>query len=135
MDREKSTIACLVTSQNSGSSYLNRVELQNGCLALAHANVFIPLTLGGSCMDSTTRKIDEEKYDKNMDLATDVYISRVNKCPCGDSVIHLYHGANSLEHQEIHKYFLQYAKGNKKQKEALKRRNQICTITLIQCGS
>lgn len=40
------TLATLVTARNSGSSYLNRVELQNGCLALAHANVFIPSTLG-----------------------------------------------------------------------------------------
>ena len=118
---KKPTIACLVTSQNSGSSYLNRVELQNGCLALAHANIFIPSTLEGSCMDTTTGKIDKEKYDKNMELATNVYISRVNQCPCEDSAIKLYHGTNSVEHQERRKYFLQYAKGNKKQKEAFKK--------------
>ena len=118
---KKPTIACLVTSRNSGSSYLNRVELQNGCLALAHANIFIPSTLEGSCMDTTTGKIDKEKYDKNMELATNVYISRVNQCPCEDSVIKLYHGTNSVEHQERRKYFLQYAKGNKKKKEALKK--------------
>ena len=72
---KRSTVACLVTSQNSGSSYLiiNRVELQNGCLALAHANIFIPSTLGGSCIDAPTGKIDKEKYNKNIDLATDVY--------------------------------------------------------------
>ncbi len=35
-----------INNQNSGSSYLNRVELQNGCLTLAHANLFIPSTLG-----------------------------------------------------------------------------------------
>ena len=38
----KATQVTLVTARNSGSSYLNRVELQNGCLALAHANLFIP---------------------------------------------------------------------------------------------
>ena len=54
----KATIATLVTARNSGSSYLNRVELQNGCLAMAHANLFIPSTLGGSCMDGT--KVDKE---------------------------------------------------------------------------
>ena len=53
---KKSTIACLVTTRNSGSSFSNRVELQNGCLALGHANLFIPSTLGGSCMDNTTGK-------------------------------------------------------------------------------
>ena len=56
----KQTIATLVTTQNSGSSYLNRVELQNGCLALAHSNLFIPSTLGGSCFSTVT---------KNMNLA------------------------------------------------------------------
>ena len=118
---KRSTIACLVTARNSGSSYLNRVELQNGCLALAHANLFIPSTLGGTCMDSNTGKINKEKYEHNMELATNVYINRVNDAPCGDTVIHLYNGANSSEQQVVRKYFLQYCKGTKKQKEALKR--------------
>ena len=118
---KKSTVACLVTSRNSESSYPNCVEMENGCLALARANIFISSTLGGSCMDTTTGKADKERYDKNMDLATDVYISRVNKCLCGDSVINLYCGTNSFEHQETWKYFFQYTKGNKKQKEALKK--------------
>lgn len=89
----KSTIDTLVTARNSGSSFLNRVELQNGCLSLAHANIFIPSTLGGSCMDGTT--VNREKYEKNVKLATDVYINRVNQCPCSDDVVHLYRGANS----------------------------------------
>ena len=38
-------LATLVTTRSSGSSYLNRVELQNGCLSLGHANTFIPSTL------------------------------------------------------------------------------------------
>jgi len=118
---KRSTIACLVTARNSGSSYLNRVELQNGCLALAHVNLFIPSTLGGTCMDSNTGKINKERYDHNMELATNVYINRVNNAPCGDTVIHLYDGANSSEHQETRKHFLQYAKGTKKQKETLKK--------------
>ena len=40
-------VATLVTTRSSGSSYLNRVELQNGCLALGHSNTFIPSTLAG----------------------------------------------------------------------------------------
>ena len=40
-------VATLVTSRSSGSSYLNRVELQNGCLSLGHSNTFIPSTLEG----------------------------------------------------------------------------------------
>ena len=41
------TLVTLVTARNSGASYLNRMELQNGCLALAHTNLFIPLNLNG----------------------------------------------------------------------------------------
>lgn len=36
-----------VTTRHSGGSYLNPVELMNGCLAVAHSNCFIPSTLGG----------------------------------------------------------------------------------------
>ena len=51
-------------------------ELQNGCLALADANVLTPSTLNDSCIDSDTDKIET---DKNMNLATDVHIiSRVD---------------------------------------------------------
>ena len=35
----------VVTTRHSGGSYFNRVELQNGCLALAHSHLFIPSTL------------------------------------------------------------------------------------------
>ncbi len=53
------TLATLITARNSGSSYLNTVELQNGCLALAHANLFIPSTPGGSCMDGNKPNKDK----------------------------------------------------------------------------
>ncbi len=92
------TIATLITARNSGSSYLNRVELQNGCLALAHANLFISSTLGGSCMDGI--KPNKDKYRENMDLATEVYMNRVNGCPCGETNIHLFKGADSTTDQE-----------------------------------
>ncbi len=61
----KPTLATLVTARNSGSSYLNRA-------------------IGGSCMDST--QIHKERYENNMTLATDVYMNRVNGCPCGETV-------------------------------------------------
>ena len=51
------TVTTLVTTRSSGSSYFNRVELQNGCMALAHTNLFIPSTLAGSCLDSKTKKL------------------------------------------------------------------------------
>ena len=71
-------------------------------------------------MDNATGKINKKRYVENMNLATNVYINRVNNCPCGDSVIHLYHGADSHLQQDTRKYFLQYVKGTKKQKESLK---------------
>ena len=61
-------VATLVT-RSSGSSYLNRVELQNGCLSRGHANTFIPSTLGGSCVDPVSGSIDEQKLKHNLDLA------------------------------------------------------------------
>lgn len=41
----KANYITIVTTRSSGSSYLNRVELQNGCLAQAHSNLFIPSTV------------------------------------------------------------------------------------------
>lgn len=75
----------LVTTRSSGSSYPNRVELQNGCLSLGHASTFIPSTLAGSCLDPVTGTVSEDKLRHNLDLAINVYINRVNGCPCGDT--------------------------------------------------
>ena len=61
----KGTKAIMVTTRSSGSSYKNRVELQNGCLALGHANLFIPSTLNGSCMVSG--KVNDHPLCKNLD--------------------------------------------------------------------
>lgn len=77
----KQQVATLVTTRSSGCSYLNRVKLQNGCLSLGHAHIFILSTLGGSCYNE---EIDE-KLRRNMDLVIEAYISRVNQCPCGDT--------------------------------------------------
>ena len=116
---ESGSYATLATCQNSGASYLNQVELQNRCLALGHANLFIPSTLGGSCVDSATGKIDEKKLKHNMDLAIDVYLSRVDGSPCGETTICLFKGADSSERQRIRPYLIQYLKGSNIQREAL----------------
>ena len=42
------TRVTFVTARASGDSFLNRVKLQNGCLARGHSNLFIPSTLNGS---------------------------------------------------------------------------------------
>ena len=91
-------VATLVTTRSSGSSYLNRVELQNGCLALGHSNTFIPSTINGSCYDEETGTIDQSKLRENLELAIAAYISRVDGCPCGDSNM-LFRGCDSQENQ------------------------------------
>lgn len=52
-------VATIVTTHNSGSSFLNRVELQNGCLSQGHSNLFILSTLAGSCVDPNTGTVDK----------------------------------------------------------------------------
>ena len=81
----QSKLATLVTTRSSGSSYLNRVELQNGCLSLGHSNTFIPSTLGGSCTDPNTGRLNKDKLVENLELAISAYSSRVDGSPCGET--------------------------------------------------
>ena len=99
----QSKAATLVTTRSSGSSYLNRVELQNGCLSLGHTNTFIPSTLGGSCLNPDTGCIDQQKLKENLDLAITAYISRVDGCPCGETTIRLFRGSDSCTYQDMQK--------------------------------
>ena len=116
----KNKLATLVTTRSSGSSFLNRVELQNGCLSLGHSNTFIPSTLAGSCVDTDTGAINKQKLKDNMNLAIDAYISRVDRCPCGDTEICLYRGPDSSERQEVRDELLIFLKGSNKAKKALR---------------
>ena len=54
-----------------------------------------------------------------MDLATNVYISRVNGSPCGETTIQLYKGADSSKEQERRTHLLVYLKGSRHQKHLL----------------
>ncbi len=117
----KERLATLVTTRCSGSSYLNRVELQNGCLSLGHANTFIPSTLAGTCMNVNTGAVDEEMLRKNLNLAISAYISRVDGCPCGETSIRLYRGADTSDHTENRDHLLTFLKGSKTGKETLRR--------------
>jgi hypothetical protein len=114
-----SKVATLVTTRCSGSSYLNRVELQNGCLSLGHANTFIPSTMAGCNLDPETGNIDQAKLKENLNLAITAYVSRVNGCPCGDTNIQLFRGSDSSHLQEISSSLDTFLKGSRKQKEAL----------------
>lgn len=119
----KGYFATVVTARSSGQSYLNRVELQNGCLALGHANLFIPSTLNGTNMGSSG-KVDCEKLHNNLNLAMDVYISRVDGSPCGTSSIKLYKGADSSENQKLRSLLLIFLKGSKAKRECLRKENR-----------
>ena len=109
----------LISSRSSDSSYLNRVELQNGCLALGHTNLFIPSTLGGSVFNPDTGKVDDSLLHKNMELATSVYIDRVNNSPCGNTVIHLYRGADSSSEQKQRECLTVFLKESKASRDKL----------------
>ena len=54
-----------------------------------------------------------------MDLAIEAYISRVDKCSCGDTCIHLYRGANACGHLEVRDSLLTFLKGSKTAKDTL----------------
>ena len=71
-------MASLITARSSGSSFLNRVELQNGCLTRGHSNLFIPSTLAGNCI--VGGQIDQNILKESLNLAIDVYLDRVNRC-------------------------------------------------------
>ena len=107
----------MITTRSSGSSYLNRVELQNRCLTQAHYNLFIPSTLKGSCANDETGTIDQDRLKENLELATDVYINRCNGYSCGDTVIHLFIDADSSKLQEVRPLLNIFLKGSQQEKK------------------
>ena len=113
-------VATIVT-RSSGSSYLNKVELMNGCIALGHSGTFIPCTLGCSCIDKSTGAVDQDKLKHNLELAIGAYTSRVNGCKCGDTVVNLYEGDKSTERQRKRDLLNIFLKGSRASKEALQR--------------
>ena len=52
-----------VTTRQSRGFYLNRVELLNGFLAVAHSNLFIPSTLGGA--GYSEKGLDNDNWQKS----------------------------------------------------------------------
>ena len=86
----------LVTTRNSGASCFNLVELQNGVVGLAHANLIIPFTLCGSA-ETESGKISKERLQENMKAALQVYLDRVNEVPFGSSVIKMYRSATDQQ--------------------------------------
>ena len=91
---QQANVVTLITIRSSGSSYINRVELQNGCLSRVHSNPFLPSTLHGSPISTETGKINYDLLCRNLSTAIDIYIQHCNGAPCGNMVINLYRGAD-----------------------------------------
>lgn len=114
------TKVTLVTTRCSGDSFLNRVELQNGCLARGHSNLFIPSTLLGAPYNDDG-SFSEEKHKANMSQALGQYISRVDKTPCMKTTINLYRGAEDHEYVKRREKLPVFLQGNKMQKSELEK--------------
>ena len=104
----------------AGGSYLNKVELQNGCLALGHSNIYIPSTIHGT--NFANGEVDEVKLHQNLEAAISVYTSQVNGVPCGGKPIHLTRGSTdelSKKQQERRGRLLLFLRGTNKKKKQL----------------
>lgn len=114
-------ICTIVSTRHSGGSYLNEVELMNGCIAKAHSNLFIPSTLSGTNFNESG--IDRTKLAENVDIATDVYIDRADGAPCCGTTLQLYKGAKDEMLRERRPSLLVFLRGNAKEKEQLRTSN------------
>jgi hypothetical protein len=115
-------VCAVVTSRFSGGSYLNRVELLNGCLAVGHSNVFIPSTILGS--NRGTDGTDNVKLQANLDAAADVYINTVAGTKCAGDPIFLVKGAKdevSKRYLERRDHLLTFLQGSAKKQSAFKK--------------
>ena len=83
-------LVTFVSCCSSGSRFFKCVELQSGCLALGHTNLFILSTLGGSPYNPDTGLLYMDQVKMNLDMAVSVYIERVNHSPCGETFNHLF---------------------------------------------
>ena len=122
-ERHLSKVCTIVSTRHSGGSYLNKVELLNGCISVAHSNVFIPSTLNGPC-HAADGSIDEEKVKSNQDTASDVYIDRVSGATFNERKIYFTKGASDAQadyNQSRRDHLLTFLKGNKEQKAILKK--------------
>lgn len=71
-------------------------------------------------MQSSSGKLGEDKLKDNLSDAIDVYISRVNKCSCGDTVINLYKGTNNSTNQNMREMVKVFFKGKPEEVNQLK---------------
>ena len=116
------TKVTLVTTRCSGDSFLNRVELQNGCLSRGHGNLFIPSTLCGEPYDQDGQ-FSEAKHKQNMEAAIEQYIARVDGTSCMGTQIKLQSGCRNSVFTERRTRVLTFLKGSAKAKADLKKSN------------
>jgi hypothetical protein len=67
----------------------------------ARSGLFIPSTLHGSYMDTSTGMIDNEMLTKNLNCAIDLY----NNAPCAKTTIQFFKGPDSSMKQRIRQVF------------------------------
>ena len=111
-------VCTLITTRESGGSCLNKVELMNGCISKAHANLFIPSTLMGS--NKNEKGLDECKITENMEVATNVYIDHVHGAPCLGTKLVMKKGAKESDLVNRRNDLLTFLKGKKKEKDKLR---------------
>ena len=131
---EEKICTCLA-ARNSGGSFLNRVELVNGCIARAHSNIFIPCTLNGS--DFNEDGLNKKKLKENLEAATEVYIDIVQDAPFGKTTIKFFKGANDENATYLQKRrekLLKFLHGSKSAKQELKKETQYFTDIAKRCG-
>ena len=86
------------------------------------ACIYIPSTLGGPV--HTAKGTDENQLKKSLDLAADVYISRVQGAPCGEAKVQLYKGADGPEAKKLlnrRQMLLKFLSGKSTEIESLQR--------------
>ena len=113
----KQRVCSIISTRHSGGSYFSEVELMNGCIAQAHGNLFIPSMLAGSNFDANG--LNKEKLSENLDIATDVYIDRVDGAPCCRTTLQLFKGARDEALHQKRPSLLSFLRGNAKEKKQL----------------
>ena len=109
------TECTFVSTRHRGGSYLNRVELQNGCLSRAQCNLFIPSSLCGS--NFSENGVHETRLEQNLETATDVFSE-----PCGECEITLVKGSRneaSKRYNDNRADLLKFLNGKASEKQQL----------------
>ena len=71
-------------------------------------------------LNPETGNVNADLLSANLNQAADIYIQRVDKCPCGDTAINLYRGSDSSKFQDMRTELQVFLKGSKKKKEELR---------------